>query len=159
MVARMILKVALYLLCVPVLASAAENGPAPDLSAALQKAKVGSTLRVEGMGAPLVGRFDGIGRNGLELRTEQKRVAIPLESVTAVSRLESARGKGVLWGALIGVVGGIAIASQRVDDSTISEENHDALTYAYHAAVGALLGGAIGGVIGSTFDSWQPVYP
>lgn len=131
----------------------------PDLTAALQKAKVGATLRVEGMGAPVVGRFDGIDRGGLQLREEQKRVSIPLESVTAVSRLESARGKGILWGALIGAGAGAVVASQRVDDASVTDDEHDWLTYAYYSAVGALLGGAIGGVIGSTFSSWQPVYP
>jgi len=154
----MVKRLALLIVCIPVFASAADPRSVSDLSAALQKAKVGTTIRVERLGEPVIGRFDGVSRDALLISGKPHDVEIPLDTVRSVSALESARGKGILWGATIGLAAGLFVASQD-EGATITSEGTDAVTYGFYGLVGTLLGGAVGGVVGSSIGSWEPLYP
>jgi hypothetical protein len=147
-------------LVLPVVATAAEPGASGDLSAALQKAKVGTTLRVETSGAPVAGRLVGISHGALIINGKT-RSEIPLDTVRSMSELKSARSAGIKWGALIGLGAGLAVAkfTDKSDDATVSDNHFDLARYTYHAVAGILVGGSVGGIVGSTKGHWEPIYP
>jgi len=148
-------------LVLPVVVSAAEPPPrSGDLSAALQKAKIGATLRVETSATPVIGRFAGISRGAMVLNGKT-RAEIPLDTVRSMSELESARGAGIKWGALVGLAAGLAVAklTDKSDDATVSDNHFDLARYSYYAVAGILVGGSIGGIIGSAKGHWEPIYP
>lgn len=159
-------RLALLILAVPVFAAAAPPGTSGDLSAALQKAKVGATLRVETMSTVqavntvTIGRFAGISQ-GVMVINGKSRSEISLATVRSMAELKSARTSGIRWGALIGLAAGLTVAklTDKSDDSTISDSHFDLARYMYHGVAGVLVGGSIGGVIGSAMGHWEPIYP
>ena len=156
----MIGRLMLLIVALPVVVSAAEPQATGDLSAALQKAKVGATLRVETAEAPVIGRFAGISRGAMVLNGKT-RSEIPLDTVRSMSELKSARSAGIKWGALIGLGAGLAVAklTDKSNDATVSDDHFDLARYAYHAVAGIMVGGSVGGIVGSTMGHWEPIYP
>jgi hypothetical protein len=146
----------LLILAIPVFASAASG----DLTAALEKAKVGSTLRLELGAGPVTGRYDGIA-HGMMVINGKTKSEIPLDTVRSIEEYKSARSTGVKWGALIGLAAGIGVAvlTDKSNDSTVSDNHFDLARYSYHAVAGILVGGSIGGIIGSAKGHWEPIYP
>ncbi|HKW15089.1 MAG TPA: hypothetical protein VJS69_11435 [Candidatus Krumholzibacteria bacterium] len=147
-------------LVLPVVVSAAEPHASGDLSAALQKAKVGATLRVETSGTPVIGRFAGLSRGAMVLNGKT-RAEVPLETVRSMSELKSARSTGIKWGALIGLGAGLVVAkvTDKSNDATVSDNHFDLARYGYYAVAGILVGGSVGGIVGSAKGHWEPIYP
>jgi hypothetical protein len=162
----MIGRLALLIIAIPVVVSAAQPGTSGDLTAALQKAKVGATLRVETAStvaagsSQVIGRFAGITR-GVMVINGKSREEIQLDTVRSMAEFQSARSAGIKWGALIGLGAGIAVAAltDKSNDATVSDSHFDLARYSYHAVAGILVGGSIGGIVGSTRGHWEPIYP
>jgi hypothetical protein len=152
----MIGRLTVLILAIPVFASAASG----DLSAALQKARVGNTLRLQTAAAPVVGRYEGIA-HGMMVISGKTKSQIPLDTVRSIEEFQSARSTGIKWGALIGLAAGIGVAvlTDKSNDSTVSDSHFDLARYSYHAVAGILVGGSIGGIIGSKKGQWVPIYP
>jgi hypothetical protein len=156
----MIGRLVMLIMLLPVVIAAATPPGSGDMTAALQKAKVGATLRVEASGPPVIGKYAGISR-GMMVINGKSRSEIQLDTVRSMSEFESARSTGIKWGALIGLGAGIAVAAltDKSNDATVSDSHFDLARYSYHAVAGILLGGSVGGIVGSTRGHWEPIYP
>lgn len=151
--------------------------PAPDAArlAALQ-AEFGSHARVRlGAGGESFVlnecRLDSAGVKGVRgidapgaisaARLEARE--IPWAGIDELARYHSRAGRGVLWGATMGLASGIAIAATLPrypsNEDHVNYNDPTAYERAMAVAVGTVMGGLLGGLGGFVLPSWQRVWP
>lgn len=103
--------------------------------------------------------FAAIGSEGPDPRSDPAR-ALAFREVNRIQVRASAAGRGACWGAIIGLVGGLAaglgIDASLCGDSACDNEGGGIALI----AIGSTAGGAlVGAIVGAPMERWKTVYP